>query len=325
MYTKNAERLSSVFFLLAFYGRIRNRESREIIMFDYKIKLFIDTVEQGSFSGAAKLNYISQSAVSQAINKLEVEIKTKLFDRNGYKPVLTKAGKYYYNELTELCKEYQEIVYNTIELSDVQRKIVIGISNNYDKKHILKIVSEFKKEHDVKIEIKHHNPIDGVEKLKKKAVDIDFGILESYKGEPKIYSVPIHSLIPVVVMSQDHSLANEKQLSVNQIVNEPVVILNEVINKKTYNHFMNAFKLDGYVPKIVKECGNLEDFFMSVRFNEGIGYTVQELVNDEEGIVSIPLVDTHHESIIAIAYEMNSKDELLRELVSKIEYYFKSL
>ncbi len=164
-----------------------------------------------------------------------------------------------------------------------------------------------------------------MEKLKKKAVDIDFGILESYKGEPKIYSVPIHSLIPVVVMSQDHSLANEKQLSVNQIVNEPVVILNEVINKKTYNHFMNAFKLDGYVPKIVKECGNLEDFFMSVRFNEGIGYTVQELVNDEEGIVSIPLVDTHHESIIAIAYEMNSKDELLRELVSKIEYYFKSL
>ena len=164
-----------------------------------------------------------------------------------------------------------------------------------------------------------------MEKLKKKAVDIDFGILESYKGEPKICSVPIHSLIPVVVMSQDHSLANEKELSVNQIVNEPVVILNEVINKKTYNHFMNAFKLDGYVPKIVKECGNLEDFFMSVRFNEGIGYTVQELVNDEEGIVSIPLVDTHHESIIAIAYEMNSKDELLKELVSKIEYYFKSL
>ena len=76
------------------------------------------------------------------------------------------------------------------------------------------------------------------------------------------------------------------------------------------------------MPKIVKECGNLEDFFMSVRFNEGIGYTVQELVNDEEGIVSIPLVDTHHESIIAIAYEMNSKDELLKELVSKIEYYF---
>lgn len=294
-------------------------------MFDYKIKLFIDTVEQGSFSGAAKLNYISQSAVSQAVNKLEVEIKTKLFDRNGYKPVLTKAGKYYYNELTKLCEEYQEIVYNTMELSDAQRKIVIGISNNYEKKHILKIVSEFKKEHDVKIEIKHHNPIDGVEKLKKKAVDIDFGILESYKGEPKICSVPIHSLIPVVVMSQDHSLANEKELSVNQIVNEPVVILNEVINKKTYNHFMNAFKLDGYVPKIVKECGNLEDFFMSVRFNEGIGYTVQELVNDEEGIVSIPLVDTHHESIIAIAYEMNSKDELLKELVSKIEYYFKSL
>lgn len=324
MYTKNAERLSSVF-LLEFYDKIRNRESREIIMFDYKIKLFIDTVEQGSFSGAAKLNYISQSAVSQAVSKLEIEINTKLFNRNGYRPVLTKAGKYYYNELTKLCEEYQEIVQNTIELSDVQRKIVIGISNNYEKKHILKIVSEFKKEHHVKIEIKHHNPIDGVEKLKKRAVDIDFGILESYKGEAKICSIPVHTLMPVVVMSQDHPLANEKELFVKQIMNEPVVILNEVINKKTYNHFMNAFKLDGYVPKIVKECGNLEDFFMSVRFNEGIGYTVQELVNDEEGIVSVPLRDTHHESIIAIAYDMDNKDELLKELVNEIECYFKSL
>lgn len=324
MYTKNAERLSSVF-LLEFYDKIRNRESREIIMFDYKIKLFIDTVEQGSFSGAAKLNYISQSAVSQAVSKLEIEINTKLFNRNGYRPVLTKAGKYYYNELTKLCEEYQEIVQNTIELSDVQRKIVIGISNNYEKKHILKIVSEFKKEHHVKIEIKHHNPIDGVEKLKKRAVDIDFGILESYKGEAKICSIPVHTFMPVVVMSQDHPLANEKELFVKQIMNEPVVILNEVINKKTYNHFMNAFKLDGYVPKIVKECGNLEDFFMSVRFNEGIGYTVQELVNDEEGIVSIPLRDTHHESIIAIAYDMDNKDELLKELVNEIECYFKSL
>lgn len=204
-------------------------------MFDYKIKLFIDTVEQGSFSGAAKLNYISQSAVSQAFNKLEMEINTKLFDRNGYKPVLTKAGKYYYNELTKLCEEYQEIINNTIELSDTQKKIVIGISNNYEKKHILKIVSEFKKKYDVTIEIKHHNPIDGVEKLKKRAVDIDFGILESYQGEPRICSIPIHSLIPVVVMSQDHFLANEKEISVKQIMNEPVVILNEVIHKKTHN------------------------------------------------------------------------------------------
>lgn len=294
-------------------------------MFDYKIKLFIDTVEQGSFSGAAKLNYISQSAVSQAVNKLEMEINTKLFDRNGYKPVLTKAGKYYYNELTKLCEEYQEIINNTIELSDTQKKIVIGISNNYEKKHILKIVSEIKKKYDVTIEIKHHNPIDGVEKLKKKAIDIDFGILESYQGEPRICSIPIHSLIPVVVMSQDHFLANEKEISVKQIMNEPVVILNEVIHKKTHNHFMNAFKLDGYVPKIVKECGNIEDFFMAVRFNEGIGYMVQELVNDEEGIVSIPLVDTHHESIIAIAYDMDNKDELLKELINEIECYFKGL
>lgn len=65
-------------------------------MFDTKILIFIEVVKQGSFSAVAKKLYISQSAVSQAITKLETELTFQLFDRNHYRPQLTFAGMYFF-------------------------------------------------------------------------------------------------------------------------------------------------------------------------------------------------------------------------------------
>lgn len=55
-------------------------------MLDRKIEYFIEVVEKGSFSSAARSFLLSQSAVSQQIALLENELNIQLFDRTGYKP-----------------------------------------------------------------------------------------------------------------------------------------------------------------------------------------------------------------------------------------------
>jgi DNA-binding transcriptional LysR family regulator len=58
-----------------------------------QIRTFITVVDSGSFrSGAARLLRV-QSAVSHAIANLEDELGLQLFDRSGYRPVLTPAGQ----------------------------------------------------------------------------------------------------------------------------------------------------------------------------------------------------------------------------------------
>lgn len=59
-------------------------------------------VECGSFSAAGKALFMSQSAVSQQINNLEEELGVQLFDRNHYRPKLTDAGQFYYQEVKRL-------------------------------------------------------------------------------------------------------------------------------------------------------------------------------------------------------------------------------
>jgi len=58
-----------------------------------QIRTFVTVADSGSFrSGAARLLRV-QSAISHAIANLEAELGLQLFDRSGYRPVLTPEGQ----------------------------------------------------------------------------------------------------------------------------------------------------------------------------------------------------------------------------------------
>jgi DNA-binding transcriptional LysR family regulator len=58
-----------------------------------QLRVFLAVCETGSFSAAARRLRRAQSAVSRAIVALEAAINVTLFDRSGYVPTLTAAGK----------------------------------------------------------------------------------------------------------------------------------------------------------------------------------------------------------------------------------------
>jgi DNA-binding transcriptional LysR family regulator len=58
-----------------------------------QLRVFRQVAEDGSFSAAARAMHRAQSAVTYAIQKLEDQVGTELFDRKGYRPVLSEAGR----------------------------------------------------------------------------------------------------------------------------------------------------------------------------------------------------------------------------------------
>ena len=60
------------------------------------MKTFCDLVDTGSFSRAAESNYVSQSAVSQQLAKLEQDLSVQLVARGGGLVTPTEAGRIYY-------------------------------------------------------------------------------------------------------------------------------------------------------------------------------------------------------------------------------------
>lgn len=60
-----------------------------------KIKYFITVVDCNSFTEAAEICYISQSAISQQIKALEDEVNVKLIVRENRRFHLTEAGRFF--------------------------------------------------------------------------------------------------------------------------------------------------------------------------------------------------------------------------------------
>lgn len=58
-----------------------------------QLRVFRQVAEAGSFSAAARAMHRAQSAVTYAVQKLEGQVGVDLFDRGGYRPVLSEAGR----------------------------------------------------------------------------------------------------------------------------------------------------------------------------------------------------------------------------------------
>jgi len=77
-----------------------------------QLRMFVETAQSGSFSACARRLGKVQSAVSQGIANLEIELNTTLFDRTSRKPSLTPHGE-------RLLPFAQAILQQTYELDSV--------------------------------------------------------------------------------------------------------------------------------------------------------------------------------------------------------------
>jgi DNA-binding transcriptional LysR family regulator len=74
-----------------------------------KLKIFHTVAEASSFTKAATVLNLSQSAISRQIQSLEHELKIKLFERHARGLVLTDNGKYLYQTAHEVIAKLKDV------------------------------------------------------------------------------------------------------------------------------------------------------------------------------------------------------------------------
>ena len=88
--------------------------------------------------------FLTPTALSHRIRKLEQQLNIQLFDRTGYKPQLTSAGKIFYEGCIKLKEESEELL-RTIH--EEHQKITIGLTQLQQNNSIIHIINKFKYNH----------------------------------------------------------------------------------------------------------------------------------------------------------------------------------
>ena len=140
-----------------------------------QLKVLCSIIETGSFSAAAdKLNRV-QSAVSIAIKKLEESLSVEIFDREGYRPELTEAGREVYRQALNILKQTDFLNYTADQLAmGEEAEIAIAIDGICPLERITPILKAFNKEHPhVRIQL-YIEYLGGMERLNQKSIDLAF-------------------------------------------------------------------------------------------------------------------------------------------------------
>ena len=109
-------------------------------------KIFYEVASSESISDASKRLYITQSAVSKAIKKLEDDLNTKLFYRNSKGVKLTDKGKqllFYVNEAFNNLITAERAIIENNSLS--KGKISIGVPSQIGSFFIFENIADFHK------------------------------------------------------------------------------------------------------------------------------------------------------------------------------------
>lgn len=109
-----------------------------------QIIYFLSVVDNNSFTEAAEACFISQSAISQQIKALEVELGVTLLIRQNRKFTVTPAGKYFYQQAKHITQELEQIKIKTAHIAqNIEQHLKIGYLHCYGSKQLSEAINQF--------------------------------------------------------------------------------------------------------------------------------------------------------------------------------------
>lgn len=270
------------------------------------VELFCDVVQLRSFSKAAAAHGVSQSAVSQAVNQLEMRLGTELIDRSKRPFELTPAGQIYHDGCRELLEGYRAVEDRVRNVRD-RVKGLVRVAAIYSV-GLLQMDSYVRRFHELypeaRLRVEYLHPEQVYEQLLKDEADI--GLLSFPRDRGEFSSVAWEEQPMVLVVPPEHRLAGAAAVSVADIAGEAYVGFTEELTiRKEVDRWLKRSKVH---VKIVHEFDNIENIKRAIEVGSGIAIlpapTVRREV-DSGSLRAIRFADVDWRRPLGIVHKRN--------------------
>jgi DNA-binding transcriptional LysR family regulator len=192
-------------------------------MADRRLKIFHTVARLLNFTKAGEQLHMTQPAVTFQIRQLEEQFNTRLFDRTHNKVTLTEAGKQVYMYADRILKLYDDMIHSITEMTgDVSGGVSLGASTTIAEYMLPLLIGEFKVKYpDVNISLKESNSEDIIAMVENNVVDL--AIVEGSVNNKNLIVEQCRVDPLVVIMPNNHVLAKQTELHVNNILGHPFI------------------------------------------------------------------------------------------------------
>lgn len=238
-----------------------------------------------SFTKAAEELYMTQSAVSQAISRLEKELEVKLFHRTPRGTVLTNEGKVL-NEHVNAALGILDSGEGKIQAYKGLRRgeLRIAVGDTISRYFLLPYLEDFHARFPgIKLKILNGTTPEILEYIK--AGQADVGVCNLPIDDEQFQVIPCMEIHDIFVCGDKYKRISKQKISFNHLMELPLIFFEEnTISRKYVGGFL---KKRGFTLSPVFELGSYELIMDFAKGNLGISCVVREFSKEylEKGIL----------------------------------------
>jgi DNA-binding transcriptional LysR family regulator len=270
------------------------------------LKVFCDLAETESFTKAAQINSVTQSAVSQQISSLERQFKSLLIERSKKKFRLTREGQVLYDFSKQIIQTYDGLHSRLQEIKDIisgtiRLATIYSIGLHDLPPYIKKFLKEYPTVH-VHVEYRRANQVydDVLGNV------VDLGLVAYPSRDPKLEVVPLRKDPLVLICHPQHSLARAKSVKLKTIAGQKFIGFEpDIPTRKALDKIL---KESGVEVQHVMEFDNIETVKRAVEIDAGVSIVPQGTINQEvakQTLTSLPIEDGEFYRPLAAIYKKN--------------------
>ncbi|MFO1499247.1 MAG: LysR family transcriptional regulator [Verrucomicrobiota bacterium] len=270
------------------------------------LKVFCDLAETESFTKAAQINQVTQSAVSQQISSLERQFKSLLIERSKKKFRLTREGQVLYEYSKQIIQTYDSLHSKLQEIKDIiSGTIRIATIYSIGLHDLPPYIKKFLKSYptvNVHVEYRRSNQV--YEDVLGNVVDL--GLVAYPAKDGKLEVVPLRKDKLVMICHPQNALAKTKAIQLPEIGGqkfigfEPDIPTRKAIDKILKDHNVAVHN--------VMEFDNIETVKRAVEIDAGISIVPQGTVVQEvakQTLSAVPFSDAEFFRPLAAIYKKN--------------------
>jgi len=267
------------------------------------LKIFCDVASWRSFSRAAEVNGVSQSAVSQAIAQLERRLRVQLIDRSIRPLQLTPAGRIFYDGCRELLERFQTLERSLLSnLEHLQLPVRVAAIYSVGLRDMGQYIERFRRpDPRATVHIEYLHPDQVYQRVLEGAADL--GLVSFPKTNRKLVALPWREEKMVVVCAPQHPWARRREIRIAALHDQPFVHFEKgLVIRRQVDRFLRQH---GVAVRVVMEFDNIENIKKAVEAGAGIALLPEPTLRREveaRTLVALTLADAHMVRPLGIIY-----------------------
>ena len=240
------------------------------------LSIIHEVEKQGSLTAAARVLHVTQPALSHSMKKLEQQLGTDIWLREGRSLRLTQAGQYLLAVANRVLPQLKLAEERLQQFAQGERgSLRIGMECHPCYQWLLKIVSPYLAAWpDVDVDVKQKFQFGGIGALF--GYEIDLLVTPDPLDKPGLVFEPVFDFEQVLVVASNHKLAKEDFVKPKQLANE--VLVSYPVPPERLDIYSMFLTPAGIIPKRHKPIETTDIMLQMVASGRGVAALPRWLV-----------------------------------------------